>query len=711
MGYWRETLFEGVNMAKKPSAIYEPGELDKVRDRLGPVDESEARLIAQKLGGEIGTEKSIVNTPIKRTGYVRRDQNELVGGRRSRRPAGISDDNDNYGSTQAAAKQGKDPSDDPSVQLKTSYFERIKMDRYAAQPEFEIKSPLQAFITILWFFGEPADNLNPHFVNNRMGVYYKKIELLVNATRALLPRNNAKRSERFKKAAPYYLSVLDLIRNWDIERIDEELVRIRSQTRPVTSIDFAEVIRNIYRPLFVLEKLNMDTHIKGAFKVVYKVICMEDPSEPKEKFQELIRIALSSFSDIRREVQFGLYPLLMKYISDRWFPYERLFIDRRRRFMSFLGLTENDQIKPLETTPGQDENVDMENVAEEEIKIEEEDEAGALEGETDPNDPQAAAKKAREETEKKEKKALDHSVKVLESLFPKAGWENLEEYPDLYPYFVNTYQLRRGYELIGPSDPLLQVAVFMHIMEDICVGLRNVTFGTVIGHDGNPAQINDLISSTIANWRRFIDDSFNKEYLPRLIEYCGMIEHSPEARVTTFAKRTFNGLRWLKRLYFLPYYKFESVGPPPFQKQDVTAIYSEVRSLRRNLSMVAAGIEQGNRMGGADAKAPCDGIENPWSKYNFEIPNPVSRRIDALLPPDKRNNTALIFFALSVITVLDNLLNNESSWAYGDKVGPIFRSVNNQGVTPIFGVDNKLDADKIFKEEMRKKELQQKKRE
>jgi len=115
-------------------------------------------------------------------------------------------------------------------------------------------------------------------------------------------------------------------------------------------------------------------------------------------------------------------------------------------------------------------------------------------------------------------------------------------------------------------------------------------------------------------------------------------------------------------------------------------------------------------MGGAEAKAICDGIENPWNKYSFEIPNPVSRRMDALLSPDKRNNTALVFFALSVITVLDNLLNNENSWAYGEKVGPVFRSVDNKGVTPVFGVDNKLDADRIFKEEMKKKELSAKKK-
>jgi hypothetical protein len=690
-----------MNMAKKPSAIYEPGELEKVRGRLGPVDESEAKLIAKKLGGEVGTEKSVTNPPPlkKNAVYAKRDKQELTGrnSRRSGRPVDTADDD--YGRAESITKKEKDPSDDPMVQLRTSYFERVRMDRYASQPEFEIKNSLQVFISIIYFFGDPVDNVNPNFVSSRIPAYYKKIEQLVSSTRGIFPRNNAKRGDLLKKASPYFLSILDAIRYWDIERIDEEITKIQTKHRPASAFDFAEIMRNIYRPLFILEKLNMETHIKGAYKLLYKVICMEEPAEPKEKAQALIRSALAAFTDIRHEIHFGLYPLLMKYISDRWFPYEQLFIERRRRFMSFLGLTEYDQIKPLDESSGQIENMDLENIQENAGKEEE----AALEDGTASDDPQSAGKKAREEAEQKEKRALDHSLKVLESLFPKAGWEKLEEYPDLYPYFVNLYQLRRGYELIGPSDPLQQVAVLMHIMEDICVGLRNVTFGAAIGPDGNPIQINDLIGSTVANWQRYIEDSFAKEYLPRLSEYCSMIEHSAESRMSSFAKKTFDGLRWLKRLYFMPYFKFESLGPPPFQKQDVTAIYSEVRNLRKYLTLVAAGIERGNQVGGAEEKARCDGIDNPWNKYIFEIPNPVSRRIDALLAPNRRNNTAIIFFALSVVTVLDNLLNNENSWAYGEKIGPIFRSVNNKGITPVFGVDNKLDADKIFREAMKQK--------
>jgi len=293
----------------------------------------------------------------------------------------------------------------------------------------------------------------------------------------------------------------------------------------------------------------------------------------------------------------------------------------------------------------------------------------------------------------------------LNTLFPKAGWEKLAEFPDMYPYFSKPYELRHGYELIAPTDPLQQTAVLMHIMENICVGLRSVSFGLVTGPDGNPVHVGDTIGDIITNWQRYIDDSLGKEYLPRLSEYCGMLEHSVDAKNSVFGKRTMNELRWIKRLYFLPYYKFTALGPPPFKDHEAIAVYTQVRTLRKYLTMVAAGIEQGNRRGGAAAKAPCNGIDNPWTQYHFEIPNPVSRRLDALIPPGKRNNAVLVFFALSTATILDALLNSESSWAYNDEnVDILFRSVNGDGNTPLFGVDEKVDADQLFRNSLKQRQ-------
>jgi hypothetical protein len=216
--------------------------------------------------------------------------------------------------------------------------------------------------------------------------------------------------------------------------------------------------------------------------------------------------------------------------------------------------------------------------------------------------------------------------------------------------------------------------------------------------------VEEAIGSIVANWRRYIDESFLKEYLPRLSEYCRMLEHSADSRNSVFAKKTLNELRWIKRLYFLPYYKFEAVGPPPFKNQDASVVYSQVRTFRKYLTMVAGGIEQGNRKGGAAAKARCDGIENPWEAHIFEVPNPISKRLNAILGPGKRNNSVLIFFALSIMTLLDNLLNGENSWAYSNDNVVLFRSLNNDGSTPLFGVSEKIDADQIFKNAIKQKE-------
>jgi hypothetical protein len=181
-----------------------------------------------------------------------------------------------------------------------------------------------------------------------------------------------------------------------------------------------------------------------------------------------------------------------------------------------------------------------------------------------------------------------------------------------------------------------------------------------------------------------------------------MLENSEDARMSTYAKKNINELHWIKRLYFLPYYKFESIGPPPFPKTDVIPIYSLVRKVRKVLTAIAMGIEQGLRQGGAATKAPCNGINNPWETYHFPVPNPISKRLDMLLPADKRMNATLVFFALSTVTILDHIINDENSWAYENRPGPLFRSIKNEGITPVFGVDDKLDADKIFRASLKK---------
>jgi len=693
-------------MAKKGNAVYAPGELDRVRDKLGVTDQAEARRMAQLLGGEVGTERIVEPEPPKARGNVRRET--VSGGKRSSRRADRAGNSEEDRFGRARNRDDFYPGDDPAAQSKPSYRERVKMDQFAGQMVFEIKSSVQVFTSMFSFFKTPVDYVNPRFVTKRMNEYFYKIEKLTVAARNIFPKNNTKRNNQLKRASPFVYRVLDTIREWDIEQIGNIMASLQSHPRSVTVADFAEILRKIYKPLYILSDLNTE-HLKTAFKLVYKVLYIESPMDAKEKYQDVIRNIIISLAEIRRDVQFGLYPLLMKSISDRFLPYERFFRERRRCYMAFLNVTGAEQLDAYELNTQQIESMDVDALqqnAEEDESEEAEVSDEAAQEEENPDDPQVIARKAKEETERAEQKAFEHGLSALEAIFPKAGWERLGEYPDLLPYFANVYNMKQGYELIAPTDPLQQISVIMQILDDLFIGLRYVNFGIITGPDGSHVNISEEMIEIINGWRRYIEDSFGKDYLPRLNDYCRMLENSQEARGTVYAKKILNELHWVKRLYFLPYYKFESLGPPPFPKQDIIPIYSQIRKLRKHLTAIAMGIEQGTRAGGAASRIICEGISNPWERWNFQVPNSVSRRLEMLLPQERRINASLIFFSLSAITVLDYIVNNENSWSYnsGGRPGPLFRSIRNEGITPLFGVDEKLDVEKIFRDSLRKTE-------
>jgi hypothetical protein len=693
-------------MARKEKAVYAPGELDRVRNKLKVTDPQEAKRMAKLLGGEVGVERqeTAVKPPASRKAGSAPGQNESSSGGDRRQPkhrielAPNGDEEETL--KEAIIRRPTDPSDDPLIPVKASYLERIKMDRFCALPEFRIKSAAQAFMVMLSFFGEPPDLVNPVFINRKLNGYYKRLEQLVTSTRTLFPRNNMKRNGQLKRLSPFAYRVLDVIRHWNLEKIASDMSKVQAHPRNVTVSELSDILKAVYRPLFVLEHLELEEHIRAVFKTLYRILYLENPTDAKEKAQNLIREALAAFNDVRQDIHYCLYPLLMKLLSDRFIPYESFFSSRKNRFMNFIGASEADQIDPAslaaELKAGKNGSLEDETGEEEKQDAPEDGEAG----EEDPSDPKVIERKEKEAAREKERKAMLQGVACLEALFPKAGWERLSGFPDIYPYFRDIYGLKRNYELIAPTDPLLQTAVLMRILEDLFLGLRNIRFGMVVSKEIGPVRVDETLNGILGNWRNYIDFALEKEYLSRLGEYYRILEQSAESRSSNYAKRLLCELQWIKRLFFFPYYKFNTLFPPPFQKKEVESVYPAVRSLRRGLSLVATGIEQANRIGGADKMVPCDGIDNPWEPYNFAIDNPVSTRLDALLPLKRRNNATLIFFSLAFSTVLDHLLNDENSWAYRDSGSTPFRGMKENP----YPEGEKIDTEVLFQESIRQRE-------
>jgi len=52
---------------------------------------------------------------------------------------------------------------------------------------------------------------------------------------------------------------------------------------------------------------------------------------------------------------------------------------------------------------------------------------------------------------------------------------------------------------------------------------------------------------------------------------------------------------------------------------------------------------------------------------------------------------------------LDTIINDKESHAYTDPADCPFRSINGEGIKPVFGVDQRVNADLLFKNSLKNK--------
>ncbi len=687
-------------MARKPRAIYAPGELSELRQKLGITEPGEAKRIAELLGGEVGLECVEEEKPKKKPAV--HDETVSLGlagktGGQKHRIETVEIKEPRHkrrGTTETSYKTGSTKYEVSSRALNIPFRERFKMDRLAARKPYAIKTKAQAFSVFFHFRQIGEDPINPAFTVDLMNQYYAKLENLVKAARSLLPRSNIDRAAAFQKEAPFAYTVIDLIRNWRIDFINKELSRLQAKPKDVVAADFISILKTIYGPLYQLAELDPNDHIAPAFRGLQAYLIKEMPSE-KIKIEQTIQNAQNSYGFVSSSLPVLLYPLLMRFVSNRCVSYEVLFRDKLDRIESFLSLSQNDRIK-IPTPEVLAQSITNKTV------ITEETPGIKPEAKSDDQNTQESEASSSGTPKRQVSRALSQALFTMEKIFPKAGWDTLSNFPDLYPYFSSCLDLGRGSELISPTDPMQQIVILIVILEQLFYGLRFISFNETLNEDGGLTRTADIVERITGNWSLYVEDILAKEYFPRLTEYCRLIDANPEIRAAPYAKRLLDELLWLKRLFFLPFLRFQSFGTArPSRKFDFPPLYKELRTLRRALTQVAAGIEAGKRRGGSHIDAACEGIDNPWSPYIFQVANPVSERLGAVLggkASKRRTNAALIYITLAATSLLDTLINEHDSWAYANPAVIPFRSVDSLGIKPLFGTDMKIDADAIFRQ-------------
>jgi len=654
---------------------YEPGELEKTRKRIGPLTEDEIRRLRRRLGGEIGLEKTL---PEIEAAYADLRKNDTPKDAEYFTKETVRESDEGQ-----FARYGSGRKEQP-------YGDRIRMNFLCTRSEHGIKTKANAFFSIFSFFLPYRDLAAPAYILHMEEGFYTSVENLTVSVRALLavyrrvfrytdteeipPADSGTVSE---EPLDNLLAPLQVIAEWNIEGLSNEIGRLQAAPEKWEIDSLKSVARNLFLPMVRCTKLEPDRQILKALRYVYRKLRGRRLSIPgaAKKIDTFYAVAVEELGVVFSSVKRRNYPLLMKLAASKYRTFDTIFGEELERIKTFLHLTDEDILDPEK----------LKQAAEERRTGERE---SACDG---PAEERGEAEPAGQPPESSE------GLRLLAAMFPRAGWEGLKETPDFYAYYQPIFDFPHGFELVPPEDPLMTVYVLTALLQELFYGFRNIDFGFMRDELENPINVKKDIHACLDTWHLFTEDVLGKQYIPLLKEYCRRLEQDLRFRGSDYGRKIESELHWIKRYYFFPYYFFEAEqGSRPIFSEHIPKQYETVSVLKLLLSCVAEEIEDSER-------DVLDSVKNPRFPFHFDMETITSRRFAAALTKQggSTENTELIAGTLSILGVLDSLMNDPLSPAYGEEgteTPNLFRSEGGKGFIPLYSVEP-VDTLRIIAEE------------
>lgn len=653
----------------KTVAKYEPGTLDKTRKNIGNIDPEEAKRMSKLLGGEVFVEKQapLDTTAIQKTrntGYIHRPP-------KSDKPASAPTARSaTAGGADAAPK--KKPSDTlPNI----SNDVRILMDKQMMSQEYRIKSNYGLFNFVRRFMRGKTEHIRHEFIERSIPRYLDYLQAFITATRSLIQiapdlfrvQLQDDNSEPFK--------FLRTIAAWDIKTLRAMSDNLSAKSDNITVVNMIPFIRALYRmvmKIYYLGEVRITNIIKGIYQELSK-----HPESDKKKLLVISKDMLSQWLKVYSETIKGTYPLLLRMCSTTFESFPTFFTTRSSNILTFLEFTKYDIMTPTKKGAQPDE-----------------------EGETqEPEEEKKSEKEQKEDAERKAKESVrEAGIRLLEQLFPDAGFDRLDTMPDMYPYFQPLYQFRDGFNLLDPLNPMQVTVVLMRIIEDLFHGCRNIKF-TEDAFDPNEEE---SLGKVMADWSQYREVLFERNYCDELLNFAREQYSKSDFKNSLFGKKQLTSVLWQTKYNFLPHFKFQQLLlEKPQNDSQFRPLCLRVSSLRGFFEELSHNID-----GAAKTKGDVLGIYNPWDRYHFDIPNIVSKRMDVLLGAKKpaeetaATNANLIKYTLCLLTVLDWWVNDQKSPAYLAGSDTIYRISEEDG-NIAFGVPLRKDQNKLFAERIK----------
>lgn len=659
-------------MADKPEAKWEPGTLDQTRRNIGPIDEYEAKRMIQKLGGEIYTEKS---APIDYSALPKaKEYSKRVVGRNASANASQTA---NSQASAPAGKVGYAVKDKPiryGSLPELNSKERHLMDRLMMSEDYKIKTNLGFFNFVLRFKKNGGELVRKGFVEFTLQNHVNHLQEFITCVKSIIQISPDTYKSKILAANEDRFKFLKLVGSWTMKDIKKYFFDLQNSDDVSISM-MIPLVKTIYRYLIKIYYLG-ETRISSYFKEIYNDLA-KYPKFDLQKAQMLSKTGISEWFYIYSQVIKGLYPLLMRMSSSKFDYFQDFFLVQTSNILKFLEITKFDLLLPNKKG-----------------------DATGSEGKESKEKDDKSEKKAKEEKAAENKKSdlVEAGIKLLDTLFPEAGFDKLDTMPDMYPYFQPLYQFRDGYNLLSPKNPVQVTVTLLRITEDLFQGCRNIVFTEEQEED--TSRESEKLSEVLSEWSVYRETLFERQYCDQLKDFVNNEYSQGDFKTSLFGKKILTSLFWQTKYNFHPYFEFEQLLlEKPKNDSPYRPLCIRVAFLLRYFTTLSRKIDS------AKGSGSVLGIQNPWDKYNFDIPNIVSRRMDVLLGAKKTTDSAatnanLIKYALFIVAVLDWWINNPSSPAYSSDSPQIYR-INEEDGAPAFSVPTRIDQNKLFAERVK----------
>lgn len=679
--------------SKKIEQSWEPGTLDATRKAIGPIDKEEAARMTKLLGGEILQEKS---APIDYSAFPQKDRHysHRAKGKTASDVAAMAESSastasspakkspsaqdvkkgDKYGYVPKTARRVEE-NGLPEIPAK----ERSLMDKLMMSEDYKIKPNFGIFNFVRYFKKNGTEVLRPDYISYELKNHLDHYQSFITAVKSLIQISPESYKSKIVSSQETKFKFLRTVGSWTMKSLKFLVLELQEHPGEVTVAMTSQIVKTFYRDLLKIYYIG-ENSIPAFFKEIYSDL-VKYPKSDQQKLVMLSKQGITEWLYIYTKIIRGMYPLLMRLCSPKFEHFPAFFTAETANILAFLGISKFDIILPEKK---EDPNIARQKAEEERRQKEEE-----------------RKKNSPEFQRGKKTEVVDAGIKLLERLFPDAGFSKLETMPDLYPYFQPIYEFRDGYNLLSPQNPMQVVVTLLKIIEDLFQGCRNIVFteeddGTQIKNK----KRTDKLSLALNEWTVYREELFEKKYSGELCDFVNQQYSQGDFKNSLFGKKLLTSILWQTKYNFLPHYEFEQLLlEKPVNEDKYMPLCMRTDFLRQTLTTLSREIDRQ-----APSKGSVLGISNPWEKYEFDIPNPVSKRLDVLLGRKNRESAAtnanLIKYAMCIVSVLDWWINNQESPAYSSGSESIYRISEKDG-GPVFSVPVRNDQNRLFAENVK----------